>query len=47
MSSRETGEKKIRRTAYFLDTLFEFDILGANSFCPSFTKPKQNGVGLQ
>jgi hypothetical protein len=29
---RETGEKKIRRTAYFLDTLFEFDIVGGNPF---------------
>jgi hypothetical protein len=28
----EEKGKKIRRTGYFLDTLFEFDIVGGNPF---------------
>lgn len=32
MSSEETKEKKIHRPGNFLDTLFEFDIVGDNPF---------------
>jgi len=41
MTEVEKKEPPYGRRGYFLDTLFEFDIVGATCSGPSFSRPKQ------